>query len=39
MAIEGISVPRRYVPKNLTPRDKSKQARELRKSRRDYKKG
>ena len=39
MAIEGISVPRRYVPKNLTRRDKSKQARELRKSRRDYKKG
>jgi hypothetical protein len=39
MAIEGISVPRRYVPKNLTRRDKSKQAKELRKSRRDYKKG
>jgi len=39
MAIEGISVPRRYVPKTLTRRDKSKQARELRKSRRDYKKG
>jgi hypothetical protein len=39
MAIDGISVPRRYVPKNLTRKDKNKQARELRKSRKAYRKG
>ena len=39
MAINGISVPRRYVPKNLTRKDKTKQARELRKSRKAYKQG
>ena len=34
-----ISVPKRYVPKQLSKKDKKKQARELRKSRRAYKKG
>ena len=34
-----VSVPQRYVPKNLTKRDKKKQKRELKKSRRGYKKG
>lgn len=33
------SVPKRYVPKQLSKKDKKKQARELRKSRRAYKKG
>ena len=34
-----VSVPQRYVPKNLTKRDKKKQKRELKRSRRRYKKG
>lgn len=34
-----ISVPKRYVPKQLSKKDKKKQAKELRKSRRAYKKG
>lgn len=34
-----ISVPKRYVPKQLSKKDKKKQARELRKSRTAYKKG
>ena len=34
-----ISVPKRYVPKQLSKKDKKKQARELRKSRKAYKKG
>ena len=33
------SVPKRYVPKQLSKKDKKKQARELKKSRRAYKKG
>ena len=33
------NVPRRYVPKYLTKKDKRKQAKELRRSRRAYKKG
>lgn len=33
------SVPKRYVPKQLSKKDKKKQARELRKSRTAYKKG
>ena len=32
-------VPRRYVPKHLSKKDKKKQARELKKSRKAYKKG
>ena len=32
-------VPRRYVPKSLTNKDKNRQIQQLRKSRRDYKKG
>ena len=34
-----ISVPKRYVPKQLSKKDKKKQSRELKKSRRAYKKG
>ena len=33
------SVPKRYVPKQLSKKDKKKQAKELKKSRRAYKKG
>ena len=33
------SVPKRYVPKQLSKKDKKKQARELKKSRKAYKKG
>ena len=33
------NVPKRYVPKQLSKKDKKKQARELKKSRRAYKKG
>ena len=34
-----VNVPRRYVPKYLTKKDKRKQARELKRSRKAYKKG
>ena len=34
-----ISVPKRYVPKQLSKKDKKKQAKELKKSRKAYKKG
>lgn len=34
-----INVPQRYVPKNLTKKDKKRQKMQLRKSRRNYKKG
>ena len=33
------NVPQRYIPKNISVKDKKKQARELRKSRKLYKKG
>lgn len=44
LAIKGgkrrkTSVPKRYVPKQLSKKDKKKQARELKKSRKAYKKG
>lgn len=35
----GVRVPKRYVPKHLSKKDKKKQAKELKKSRRAYKKG
>lgn len=34
-----VSVPQRYVPRNLTKKDKTKQKRELIRSRKSYKKG
>lgn len=34
-----VNVPQRYVPKNLTKKDKKRQKMQLRKSRRNYKKG
>ena len=37
--MKSIKVPIRYVPKILTRKDKKKQSRMLKKSRRDYKKG
>lgn len=39
MAVDGVSVPRRYIPTHLTMKDKKLQIKELRKSRRAYKKG
>lgn len=39
MAIDGVSVPMRYVPKSLSNKDKKAQKRELRRSRKAYKKG
>ena len=33
------SVPKRYVPKQLSKKDKKKQAKELKRSRKAYKKG
>ena len=35
----GVRVPKRYVPKHLSKKDKKKQAKELKKSRRAYKRG
>ena len=35
----GDRVPKRYVPKHLSKKDKKKQAKELKKSRRAYKRG
>jgi hypothetical protein len=34
-----VNVPQRYVPKNLTKKDKKRQIKQLRKSRKSYKKG
>ena len=35
----GVRVPKRYVPKHLSKKDKKKQAKELKKSRKAYKRG
>ena len=34
-----VNVPQRYVPRNLTKKDKKKQKKQLLKSRKNYKKG
>ena len=37
--MKSLKVPIRYIPKRLSRKDKKKQSRMLKKSRRDYKKG